>query len=86
MRCNITNPVLLYCGISQSQSGFAPWIHTYNGMLIRYYRGVQNGSGSVISMNSCAWKDAGQYTCRAWIKEDSQIIWKNKTASLIISG
>ncbi|CAC5425048.1 HMCN [Mytilus coruscus] len=86
MSCNIKNPVLLYCGINQSQSGFAPWIHSYNGMLIRYCRGVQNGSGSVISMNSCAWKDAGQYTCRAWIKEGSQIIWKNKTTSLIISG
>ncbi|CAC5421942.1 unnamed protein product [Mytilus coruscus] len=88
VRCNSSTPVSIYCKINkrQAKSGFAPWIHSFNGIFIRYLKGDQNDTCSIISIDSCALEDTGQYFCRAWVKELSQIIWKNKTTSLIING
>ncbi|CAC5421939.1 unnamed protein product [Mytilus coruscus] len=79
VRCNSSATVSIYCKINkQVESGFAPWIHSYNGIFIRYLKGDQNNTCSIISIDSCALEDTGQYFCRAWVKELSQITWKKQ--------
>ncbi|CAC5358502.1 unnamed protein product [Mytilus coruscus] len=88
VRCNASASVSIFCDINrhQSESGFAPWIHSYNGIFIRYLKGTQNDTCSIISIDACSWEDTGQYSCRAWVKDFNQILWKNETTSLIING
>lgn len=88
MVCNHTADVYLQCILSGDLQfyGFSQWTHSVYGKFIRNLNGRNDGNTSTLLIQSCSYEDAGNYTCRAWNKNNHTNYWSNKTTILTING
>lgn len=78
----------LVCALSGDllKYGFGRWTHEINGQLIKKLVGIIRGNRTSIVINSCTYRDSGEYTCTAWNKNKNDIYWSNKTTSIKVNG
>lgn len=88
LNCDSTKSVSLHCSAFGKTSlfGFSPWMHTVNGYFVRHIVGETKGYTLTLLIQSCNYKDSGQYICSLWFNNQEGKTWLNKSSRLIVSG
>lgn len=86
--CNNSEPLVISCkALGQLPVfGFFEWVHSFNGKTIRELNGTSVGNVYRLVLNSCGYKDAGSYTCRAWNDFSGNIYISNITTQVEVEG
>lgn len=88
MVCNDSSSINLSCTISTELStyGFDMWEHSYRGISIRSLKGKEHDKGSILTIASCSFQDAGDYRCNGWTIINGETFSANKSVNLYING
>ncbi|VDI47749.1 Hypothetical predicted protein [Mytilus galloprovincialis] len=81
---NRSSTIKLSCFSNEEVSTyrFDDWTHSVNGIAVRRTKGKRSGKTSSLLIESCTFKDDGEYTCAAWNENNNQTYWSNKTIAV----
>ncbi|XP_052080109.1 titin-like isoform X2 [Mytilus californianus] len=78
LSCNIDTGLPVY--------GFNPWIHYFNGTIVRSLNGSVQEMKSTLEVETCSYQNAGAYMCAAWNKYGDTTLVANKTIVLVVNA